>query len=163
MTATRKLQRGYLLLSVVVTLFLVAAIALLLNYDSATGANTASAELESARADYVAEAAMQHALWRSANNACGDNFNISATPFGNDSYSATSTGAAATTSYTLTVSEDAWFRSDDPDKNNGTTADLHIRFEGGNIEQALFRFDASPIPAGAQINSAEAWFYVKDN
>ena len=57
-------QRGYLLVTVIMTLFLVATIAVLLNHESSISANTANRELEAARADYVARAAVQHALWR---------------------------------------------------------------------------------------------------
>ena len=51
-------QRGYLLITVVVTLFLLATIATLLAYESANNANTANSELEAARADFVARAGM---------------------------------------------------------------------------------------------------------
>ncbi len=85
---------------------------------------------------------------------------IPATALGADSYSATVTGAAAGTAYTLAADQDAWIRSDDVTKNNGTGADQHIKFEGGNIEHALTRFDLSALPTGAQVNSAIAWFYV---
>ncbi len=153
-------QRGYLLISVVVMLFLVASIAMLLNYDSAISANTSSSELEASRADYVAEAAVQHALWRADNNACMGNVTIPTTTLGQDSYAATISGAAAGTFYSLTADQDAWIRSDDGDKNNNTDSH-HIRFEGGIIEQALYRFDLSALPAGAQINSATAWFFLK--
>ena len=94
MITDRKKQGGYLLVTVVVTLFLVATIAMLLNHDSAISANTSSAELEAVRADYIVETGMQHALWRSANNACADNFTIPTTSFGIDSYSATVTGCS---------------------------------------------------------------------
>ena len=157
---SRKSQRGYLLITVVVMLFLVASVAMLLNHDSAISANTASTELEAARADYVAQAGMQHALWRAQNNACMGDVSIPATTLGNDSYTATITGAAAGTAYTLAADQDAWIRNDDVTKNNGGTPDQHIRFESGNVEQALTRFDLSSLPADAQINSAIAWFYV---
>ncbi|MDH3751916.1 MAG: DNRLRE domain-containing protein, partial [Gammaproteobacteria bacterium] len=155
-----KSQRGYLLITVVVMLFLVASIAMLLNYDSSISANTSTGELESARADYVTEAAMQHALWQSANNACMGGVTIPATALGSDSYTAAITGAAAGTAYTLAADQDAWIRNDDVTKNNGTTADQHLRFETGKVEQALTRFDLSSLPADAQINSATAWFYI---
>ena len=153
-------QRGYLLITVVVMLFLVASIAMLLNYDSSISANTSTGELETARAEYVAQAGMQHALWRTQNNACMGNVSIPATTLGKDNYTASITGAAAGTAYTLTADQDAWIRSDDVTKNNGTTADQHLRFETGKVEQALTRFDLSSLPANAQINSATAWFYI---
>ncbi|MDJ0911354.1 MAG: DNRLRE domain-containing protein [Woeseiaceae bacterium] len=159
---SRRQQRGYLLISVVVTLFLLAAVAVLLNQGSAISANTAGSELESSRADYVAEAGMQHALWRVSNNACLGDLTIAETSLGPDRYTATVTGAASGTSFNLSADQDAWIRNDDPAKNNNG-ADGHIRFEGGNIEHALTRFDLSTLPTDAQINSAVAWFYVQDS
>ena len=76
----RRLQRGYLLITVVVTLFLVATVAVLLTHGSAINARSSSSEMEAARSDYVAQAGMQHALWRAANNACMGNVTIPATP-----------------------------------------------------------------------------------
>ena len=37
---------------------------------------------------------------------------------------------------------------------------MHLRMESGKLEYALYRFDLSALPAGAQINSASAWLYV---
>ncbi len=157
----RQQQRGYLLITAVVALFLVASVAMLLARDSAIKANTASKELETARVDYVAQAAMQHALWRSANNACMGDVTIPATAIGSDSYTATISGAAAGTSYALSADQDAWIRSDDTDKNNGTGASNHVKFDNGNIEQILMRFDVSPIPANSRVFHAVAWFHLK--
>ena len=94
---SRRQQRGYLLITVVVALFLLATVAVLLTHGSSIGANTASVELETARGDYVAQAAMQHALWRAENNACMGDVTIPAIALGSDSYDATITGAAAGT------------------------------------------------------------------
>ena len=157
---SRKRQRGYLLITVVVALFLLATVAVLLTRGSAISANTASSELEAARAKYVAEAGMQHALWRAQNNACMGNVTIPATTLGPDRYAASITGAAAGTAYLLSADQDAWIRSDDVTKNNGTTAEQHIRFESGNTEHALTRFDLSSLPAGSQVNAATAWFHI---
>ena len=160
MTARRH-QRGYLLITVVVALFLLATVAVLLTHGSAISANSASSELEAARAEYVAEAGLQHALWHTANNACMGDMTIPATPLGSDSYSVTVTGADAGTSYVLNPDQDAWIRSDDVTKNNGTTVNNHVRQETGKVEQVLTRFDLTAIPANSQINSATAWFYLK--
>ena len=126
---SRRQQRGYLLITVVVALFLLATVAVLLTHGSSIGANTASSELETARGDYVAQAAMQHALWRAENNACMGDVTIPAIALGSDSYDATITGAAAGTAYVLSADQDAWIRNDDPTKNNGTSASNHIRQE----------------------------------
>ncbi len=160
MIASRKRQRGYLLVTVIVMLFLIASIAMLLNYDSAISANTASGELEASRVEFVTEAAMQHALWRSANNACMGDVTIPTMTLGPDTYTVTVTGASPGTSYVLSADQDAWIRNDDVTKVNGTTVEQHIRFETGNSEHTLTRFDLSSIPANAQINSATAWFYI---
>ncbi len=154
-------QRGYVLFTVVVMLVVVAVGALLVSYDSSLKASMPAGEAEASRADYVAEAAMQHALWQSANNACMGDVTLPTTALGSDSYTAAITGAATGTAYTLAADQDAWIRNDDVTKNNGTTADQNIRFELGNTEHALTRFDLSSLPADAQINSATAWFYLK--
>lgn len=154
-------QRGYLLITVVITLFLIASIAFLLASDSSISANTSNRELETTRAEYLAQAGLQHALWRTANNACMGDLAIPDTQLGADSYSATVSGAAVGTLYTLSADQDAWIRSDDVTRNNGTTVSNHIRQESGAIEQVLTRFNVSTIPAGAKINSAIAWFHIK--
>ncbi len=154
-------QRGYLLVTVIVTLFLVASVALLLAHDSANSANTASRELEAARADYVAQAGMQHALWQAQNSGCMGDVTIPATTLGTDSYTATISGAAAGSSFVLSADQDAWIRNDDVDRNNGTGGSNHVKFDAGNIEQVLTRFDTSSLPSGSQVNSAIAWFHLR--
>ncbi len=156
----RRKQTGYLLITVVTTLFLLATVAVLLSRDSAISANTSTSELEDARAGYVAQAALQHALWQTANSACADPGDLPDTPLGADSYSAEISGAVSTTSYSLTADQDAWIRNDDVTKNNGDNAEQHIRFESGNTEHALTRFDLSSLPENAQIHTAIAWFHV---
>ena len=103
---SRRQQRGYLLITVVVTLFLLATIAVMLSHGSSISANSASSELEATRAEYVAQAAMQHALWRAGNNACMGDMSIPTTALGSDSYEATLTGVAAGTLYTLSADQD---------------------------------------------------------
>ena len=158
---SRQRQRGYLLITVVVTLFLLATVSVMLSHDSAISANTASADLEAAQVEYVARAGMQHALWQADNNACRGDMDVPDTALGADTYSATVTGASAGTAYTLNADQDAWVRSDDPSINNGTSVSNHIRFEGGNTEYSLTRFDVSGLKANTQILSATAWFNLK--
>jgi len=158
---SRRNQGGYLLVTVVVTLFMIASIAVLLSHDSAISANTSSKELESSRAEYVAAAGMQHALWRAQNNACIGDVTIPDTALGADTYNASMTGAAAGTLVTVSADQDAWIRSDDVTRNNGTTAGNHVRNEAAGTEQVLTRFDISSIAAKAQISSAIAWFHLK--
>ncbi|MDJ0709612.1 MAG: DNRLRE domain-containing protein [Woeseiaceae bacterium] len=154
-------QQGYLLITVIVTLFLLSAIVMLLVYESASSARSANSGLEAARAEHVARAGMQNALWRAQQNACMGSFTIPATTLGADSYLATVTGASAGNLVVVDADKDAWIRSDDTGKNNGTAASNHVRFESGKIEQVLTHFDVSTIAANAQINSAIAWFHLK--
>ncbi|MGI9262642.1 MAG: DNRLRE domain-containing protein, partial [Woeseiaceae bacterium] len=153
-------QDGYIFIAVVVMLAIVAAMTLLVSYDSSVKASEPARQAEAARADYLAQAALQHAIWRSNNNACAGDISIPSTSFGVDNYSASVTGGGTTSFISSQVDQDAWIRNDDVTRNNGTNADQHIRFEGGRSEHALFRFDLSKLPANAQINSATAWFYV---
>ena len=55
-------QSGYILLPVIVVITLVAAIALLMNTESALESNTAASELDAQQAQYVAEAGLNHGL-----------------------------------------------------------------------------------------------------
>lgn len=84
---TRKRQRGYLLVTVVATMFLLATIAMILSLDSAISANTTTGELEAAQADHVAQAAMRNAVWKANQSACSD-YAMPATSLGTHSYSA---------------------------------------------------------------------------
>lgn len=158
--AGRESQGGYLIMTIVVTLFLLATVAMLLTQESAVGANAARTAAEPARAAYAARAGLQRALWMAENNACMGGVSIPTTPLGDDSYAAAVTGAAAGSAYVLDADQDAWIRSDDVDRNNDS-ANNHVRFEGGKTEQVLTRFDLSALPDNAQINSAIAWFHVE--
>ena len=151
-----------MLFTVVIMLFVVAVTAYLVGYDSSFKANQPVGELEASRADYLAAAAMQHALWQNGNNACGGNFTIPATALGQDSYTATATGGAATFTVSLPVDQDAFIRNDDAGKNSGADPRLHARFELGKIEQPLYRFELPVLFPGMQINSATAWFYLNN-
>ena len=154
-------QGGYLLVTLIVTLFLVASIAVLLSHDSAISANTSNRELEAARAEFVAQAGMQHAVWRAQNNACMGDVTIPDTALGADTYNASITGAAAGSLVSVAADQDAWIRSDDVSRNNGNTAWNHVRNETAGIELILTRFDVSSIAPKAQISSAVAWFHLK--
>jgi hypothetical protein len=155
-------QHGYILLPVVLGITLVATIAFMINHENATNLKTLNNDFEAAQADYVVQAGMAHATWFVQRSGCAGDATMTAVPLGAHSYSATVTGGGGSnTAYDLSVDQDAWIRSDQVDTNNGGNADQHIRFESGNIEQALFRFDLSSLTPGARINSASAWFYVK--
>ena len=151
-------QRGYVLFTVVVMLVFVAVTALLVSYDSSLKASMPAREAEASRADYVAQAGIQHAQWQNHNNACAGDFSIPTTALGQDNYAVSVTGGGATTAYTLSADQDAWIRDDQPTNNKGGDSNLHIK--DSQVEQPLYRFDLSSLPAGAQINSAVASFYV---
>lgn len=81
-----KQQGAYVLITVVVTLFIVAAIALLLNRESAIGVNSAGREAQGDQAAYVAEAGYRHALWQTNNSNCTGYPNPLTANFGTHSY-----------------------------------------------------------------------------
>ncbi len=154
--------RGFILLPVVVAITLVATLAFLISYESAMESRKVGARLEAVQAHYAAQAGLEHANWFVQGSGCIGDATMTAVPLGAHSYSGSVTaGGGSNTAYDLSVDQDAWIRSDDVDRNNGANADQHIRFESGKIEQSLFRFGLSSLSAGAKINSASAWFYVK--
>ena len=80
-------QKGYVLVTVVVVAFLVAAVALLINHESAISTNTAAGDLERDQARYVAEAGVQHALWQARQSNCSNYTGLTNETFGDHSYS----------------------------------------------------------------------------
>ncbi len=153
-------QSGIALVTVLVFLMVIAAMVVLRSGEHLGEIQLAAADAEVRRIDYVAQAGLQHALWRAQDNACTGDFTIPATNIGPDSYSAIGTGGASASTYSLSVDQDAWIRSDNPSDNKGTDNTLHVRFDGSDFEQPLYRFDLSTLPAGSRINSAVARFYV---
>ncbi len=83
----QQFQRGYILLPVVVTITLLAAIAFLVQRESGMEVNLVAGELEAVRAQYVAEAGLRHASWVAQNSACTA-YTLPSTGFGEHSYSA---------------------------------------------------------------------------
>ncbi|MDH5621659.1 MAG: DNRLRE domain-containing protein, partial [Gammaproteobacteria bacterium] len=85
-------QRGFILLTVVVAITLLAAIAFVLGYQGASQAGIAAGEFERDQLRYVAEAGMAHAKSQLAQNtSCASYTDLPATTFGSGSYSATIT------------------------------------------------------------------------
>ena len=80
-------EKGYVLVTVVVIAFLVAAVALLINQESAISTNTAAGDLERDQARYVAEAGVQHALWQARQANCSNYTGLTNETFGDHSYS----------------------------------------------------------------------------
>ena len=154
-------QTGYILLPVIVVITLVAAIALLMNTESALESNTTASELDTQQVRYVAEAGLNHAQWLMQQQDCGAYTNIINQAIANGSYStALTTDLGSTSSYTIAVDQDTWIRNDFPDNNQGGDVRMHTKYEAGKIENILIRYDLSTIPAKAAILSARAWFYV---
>ncbi len=156
-----KPQRGYILLPVVLLITLVATSAFLLNNESALDTGMTASRLEAKRVEYVTKAGLHHALWRAGQQGCGPHTDLTNQPLDSHSYTTTlSTSLGSTSSYTISVDQDTWIRSDQPTMNYASDSALHIRFETGTIERPMYRYDLSPIAANSNILSATAWFYV---
>ncbi|MCU7870564.1 MAG: DNRLRE domain-containing protein [Candidatus Thiodiazotropha sp. (ex Lucinoma borealis)] len=153
--------KGYIMLPVVLGVVLIATIAFMMNYEGALGVKSISSEHEAEQAHYVTEAGLQHALWQASEQGCGPYTDFTNQAFGNHSYTTTlTTDLGSITSYTITVDQDTWIRSDNVTMNHSGDSILHIRYEGSIIERPLFRYDLSSLPVNAVIHSATAWFYV---
>ena len=154
-------QTGYILLPVIVVITLVAAIALQITTESALESNTAGGEFDAQQAQYVAEAGLNHALWLTLQQGCGPYGNLIDEPLGKGKYSSNlTTDLGTTTSYTISVDQDGWIRSDDSSKSNPTDSKLNIKIDKGKIERPVYRYDLSSLAANAPIISATAWFFV---
>ncbi len=157
----RAQQTGYILLPVIVVITLVAAIALLMNTESALESNTAGSELDAQQARYVAAAGLNHALWLTQQQGCGPYSNLTDEPLGKDKYTTNlTTDLGGTNAVTISVDQDSWIRSDLPTENKAADLKLHTRNETLGTERSLLRYDLSPLAAKTQILSATAWFYV---
>jgi len=83
-------QRGFLLITVVIILAVLAAIAMMLSTSANMDNALVSKHTESATLGYVAESGMEHARWQLAQNtSCTGYANLPATDFAGGSYSAT--------------------------------------------------------------------------
>ena len=154
-------QSGYVLVPVVMGILLLSLAALILNNESGINAASVRGLDDATTAELLARSGLERALWRATHDACSGDLTIPTTALGEGSYAVASTGGTTSTRYTLSADRDAWIRSDDTTRNNGSSAWNHVRFELGNTELALTHFDLSSLPANAQIQSATAWFYIK--
>ena len=141
-----------------VALVLTAAVALMLTTESAVEAELTGRSTEALQADHIARAALEHAIWQNDNYACAGDFNVPTTVLGAHSYAASVTGAGVTTAYSLAADQDAWIRDDQPTSNKGGDSSLHIK--DSQVEQPLYRFDLSSLPAGCTDQLGVASFYV---
>lgn len=86
-----KLQNGFILLPVVLTITLIAAIAFLMNREGVMNVNQVGGEMQTTQASLAAKAGMNHMLWQATNANCTGYANLAAANFGTNSYSATIT------------------------------------------------------------------------
>ena len=80
----RRSQSGYLLLPVAVAIALIGVIAFLISSESAMEVELTAGELQTARAEYVAQAGLQHALREHAQQGCGPYTDLANIAFGSD-------------------------------------------------------------------------------
>ena len=163
-------QRGYILLPVVLLISLVAAAAFMLNNQSVLETGVAVSSVEVARANYVADAGMQHALWQVEQAGCGPYTDISGETFSNHSYSATvtpNTVGGSLSTFTVAVTDDALIKKDEPTQNYGNDAQLttYFNFSPSTTQRTLYRFDvaAAGITPGTMVVSAVARIFVLDS
>ncbi len=154
-------RSGYVLVPVVLGLSLIAITAFLLAGESALSTDATGRLLGPEAAEHLARSALARARWQARQGDCSGGISIPTTALADGTYDATSTGGGTSTSYVLSADQDAWIRSDDVDRNNGSSAWNHVRSETGKYEQVLTRFDLSSLPVGGAVSSAIAWFHIK--
>ena len=86
-------QRGFLLITVLVTLFVVAALGLLVMTEGGADADRTARATEALQADYAVLAALEHAAWKADQGSCSS-YALPATSFGNHNYSASYSATA---------------------------------------------------------------------
>ncbi len=160
-------QRGYLLISVIVTLFILAAVTLMMSEESVMESRMIHSETEKSQLRYLTEAAMQHAEWSLQQQGCGPFSDLSSTAFGKHSYSATFSPNEPpgiwTTYNNLPVDQDTWLKQSAPSELHGADVELSVKNVAADSMQALYRFDLSTVPAGSHIESAIVTLYVSGN
>ena len=168
--SARQRQNGYILLPVVLTLALIAMFAFLMNSESTLENRNISSDLEQAQVRYLAQSGINHALWQLTKSGCGPYTDINSHTFGQGSYSisfAANNAGGQTTTYTATVSDDAWIKSETPDQNYGNDAQLSTYYDSstGNIQRALYRFNlaSANIPQNSLLVSAVLKLYIIDS
>ena len=160
---SRTSQKGYVLYTVIIMLVIVAATALLVRNDSSFKSGAPERYIEATRADYVAEAAMQHAVWQKDSYGCAGDATIPATRFGQHEYHAAIDSAATAVSKLLFPDRDAWIKEAAPDDNFGGESALAVKNTAGDSFRALYHYDLSSIGVSGGVQSAIAWFFVSSN
>ena len=162
-------ERGYLLMSVIVALFILSAVTLMMSEESVMESRMIHNETENIQLRYLAEAGMQHAEWNLQQQGCGPFSDLASQSLGGGSYSATITpnnvGGIITT-YRIPVTDDAFIDKNNSTQNNGSAAQLDAYWTlfPSADKRALYRFDiaSAGIPAGATISSAVFKVFVID-
>ena len=101
---------GFVMIPVVITISLMAVSAFLLNLEGVAQLKRTETRGEAEQAGYVAEAGLNHALWRVDEASCGPYNALSSTNFGNHSYQATVTteGGGALTHHSVPIDQETW-------------------------------------------------------
>ncbi len=180
----RRAVAGYVLMTVVVTLFLLSAVALWIARNSSLAVSQGAAVKQSAVANYLAEAGLHHASWQANNSNCENYSDLNNLPLGNaGSYSA-SFSASSGSPVTITASAqladgsaaslqrsrqvfgapvtvpfgniaDNYLDDGAPSGNNGSELEVRLANKTNSQKRALMKFDLSTIPAGSTIQSAQ--------
>ncbi len=92
----RRAAAGFILLPVVVTLTILAAVAFLMNRETAMGLRMARGDYEADRARYIAEAGLNHTLFKLTDGSCsGTGADLTDEPFDGGTYTTVVTPAGA--------------------------------------------------------------------
>lgn len=182
--------RGFILLPVVFAITLIAALAFLLSRGGPMALELGSGDARGRLADAVAEAGMQHALWRANASNCSG-YALPNTPFGAHKYSASysassgspvditvTAGLADGTTRTLTrrsvaiqqapvsvdlePTADTFIDENHPTDLKGTDNSFFVQTDtAGQQRRTALRFDLTGIPYGARILSARLSLMLK--
>lgn len=185
-----KSQRGFILMPVILLMTLLATVIILLSRENASGLSAGASEADNARALYIAEAGIQHAIWQARASDCGTYSDLTNQPFGNHSYSvsvsptegspinlqsASSLAGGATASmkavnvpvYSMTSTTTVILQPG-PEGKDVYIHDGNKNYGASPILQvkdrrnALIQFDLSGLPPGAIITSARLALYLED-
>lgn len=181
---------GFILLPVVFAITLVAAIAFMLARGGPMALEQAAADSQAALARRVAQAGMEHAIWRAERGAC-TGYALASTPFGAHSYSASysaSSGSPVNITVTATLADgvtrgltrnnvaihqagvavdleavaDAHLQEDSADSAKGGENKIDIKTKDpSKRRQGVLRFNLTGIPFGARIVSASLSLMLK--
>ncbi|MFQ5471034.1 MAG: DNRLRE domain-containing protein [Gammaproteobacteria bacterium] len=81
-------QQGYILVSIILTIVLISSVAFILNREGTINVSLVSGDIEHDQLQYVAEAALNHAIWALQSQNCNNVTSLPNTAFGSDRYSA---------------------------------------------------------------------------